>query len=95
FFFCLVVRVPRQSNYRVLQLLIIKAARSLIREEVMEHAQTYVVFQLTLVDQYQSTSFGTVKQEYSIPYGVQLPLFLEKTVEILDAYDGPGIGPSH
>ncbi|CAF1201753.1 unnamed protein product [Rotaria magnacalcarata] len=89
------VRVPRQSNYRLLQLLIIKAARSLIREEVIEHAQAYVVFQLTLVDQYQPTSFGTVKQEYSIPHGVSLPLFLEKTVEILDAYDGPGIGPSH
>lgn len=61
----------------------------------MEYAQDFVVFQLTLVDQYQSTPCGTVKQEYSIPHDVQWPLYLEKTVEILDAYDGPGIGPSH
>ncbi|CAF2848126.1 unnamed protein product [Rotaria sp. Silwood2] len=91
----IVVRVPRQSNYRTLQLSIIKAQRSLIRDDVMEYAQDYVVFQLTLVDQYQSTSFGTLKQEYSISHDVQWPLYLEKIIEILDAHDGPGIGPSH
>ncbi|CAF1436249.1 unnamed protein product [Rotaria sp. Silwood1] len=91
----IVVRVPRQSNYRTLQLSIIKAQRSLIRDEVMEYAQDYVVFQLTLIDQYQSTLFGTLKQEYSISHDVQWPLYLEKILEILDAYDGPGIGPSH
>ncbi|CAF1391358.1 unnamed protein product [Rotaria sordida] len=91
----IVVRVPRQSNYRTLQLSIIKAQRSLIRDEVMEYAQDYVVFQLTLVDQYQSTSFGTLKQEYSIPHDIQWPLYLEKIIEIHHAYDGPGIGPSH
>jgi hypothetical protein len=57
----------------------------------MEYAQDYVVFQLTLIDQYQSTS----KQEYPILHDVQWPLYLEKIVEILDTYDGPGLGPSH
>ncbi|CAF1315353.1 unnamed protein product [Adineta steineri] len=89
------VRVPRQSNYRALQLSIIKAQRSLIRDEAMEYAQEYVVFQLTLVDQYQTTTSGTLKQEYPIIHDVQLPLYLEKIVEILDTYDGPGLGPSH
>ncbi|UJR22199.1 hypothetical protein I4U23_025263 [Adineta vaga] len=89
------VRVPRQSNYRSLQLSIIKAQRSLIRDEAMEYAQDYVVFQLTLVDQYQMTSTGTSKEEYPVLHDVQLPLYLEKIVEILDTYDGPGLGPSH
>jgi hypothetical protein len=86
-----VVRVSRQSDYRALQLAIIKAQRSLIGDKVMESAQDYVVFQLTLVDQYQSTS----KQEYSIVHDVPLPLYLEKIIEILDTYDGPELGPSH
>jgi hypothetical protein len=89
------VRVPRESNYRALQLSIIKAQRSIIRDEAMEYAQEFVVFQLTLIDQYQSTTNGTIKQEYPIPHDVQWPLYLEKIVEILDAYDGPGLGPSH
>ncbi|CAF1157842.1 unnamed protein product [Adineta steineri] len=89
------IRVPRESNYRALQLSIIKAQRSIIRDEAMEYAQEFVVFQLSLVDQYQSTSNGIVKQEYPIPHDVQWPLYLEKIVEILDAYDGPGLGPSH
>jgi hypothetical protein len=87
----LAVRVPRQSNYRALQLSIIKAQRSFIRDEAMEYAQEYVVFQLTLIDQYQST----YKQEYPILHDVQWPLYLEKIVEILDTYDGPELGPSH
>jgi len=89
--FYLAVRVPRQSTYRTLQLSIIKAQRSLIRDEAMEYAQEYVVFQLSLIDQYQSTS----KQEYPIPHDIQWPLYLEKIVEILDTYDGPELGPSH
>lgn len=89
------VRVPRESNYRALQLSIIKAQRSIIRDEAMEYAQDFVVFQLSLIDQYQSTINGTIKQEYPILHDVQWPLYLEKIVEILDAYDGPGLGPSH
>ncbi|CAF3324573.1 unnamed protein product [Rotaria socialis] len=89
------VRVPRESNYRALQLSIIKAQRSIIRDEAMEYAQEFVVFQLSLIDQYQSTSCETIKKEYPILYDVQWPLYLEKIVEILDAYDGPGLGPSH
>ncbi|CAF1655369.1 unnamed protein product, partial [Adineta ricciae] len=89
------VRVPRQSNYRTLQMAIIKAQRSLIRDEAMEYAQDYVVFQLTLIDQYQITSAGASKEEYPVLHDVQLPLYLEKIVEILDTYDGPGLGPSH
>jgi hypothetical protein len=95
FFLCLAVRVPRESNYRALQLSIIKAQRSIIRDEAMEYAQEFVVFQLSLIDQYQSTTGGTIKQEYPILHDVQWPLYLEKIVEILDAYDGPGLGPSH
>jgi hypothetical protein len=89
------VRVPRESNYRALQLSIIKAQRSIIRDEAMEYAQEFVVFQLSLIDHYQSTTGGTIKQEYPILHDVQWPLYLEKIVEILDAYDGPGLGPSH
>ncbi|CAF1126018.1 unnamed protein product [Rotaria sordida] len=89
------VRVPRESNYRALQLSIIKAQRSMIRDEAMEYAQEFVVFQLSLIDQYQSTIGETIKKEYPIPYDIQWPLYLEKIVEILDAYDGPGLGPSH
>ena len=74
---------------------IIKAQRSLIRDEAMEYAQDYVVFQLTLIDQYQITSAGASKEEYPVLHDVQLPLYLEKIVEILDTYDGPGLGPSH
>ena len=61
----------------------------------MEYAQEFVVFQLSLIDQYQSTNKGIVKQEYPILHDVQWPLYLEKIVEILDAYDGPGLGPPH
>jgi hypothetical protein len=61
----------------------------------MEYAQEFVVFQLSLIDQYQVTTGGTIKQEYPILHDVQWPLYLEKIVEILDAYDGPGLGPSH
>jgi hypothetical protein len=57
----------------------------------MEYAQDYVVFQLSFIDQYQSIS----KQEYSIPHDIQLPLYLEKIVEILDTYDGLELGPAH
>jgi len=57
----------------------------------MEYAQDYVVFQLTLVDQYQTIS----KQEYPILHDVQWPLYLEKIIEILDTYDGLELGPSH
>ncbi|CAF0860000.1 unnamed protein product [Adineta ricciae] len=89
------VRVPRESNYRALQLSIIKAQRSLILDEAMEYAQEFVVFQLSLIDQYQSTNKGIVKQEYPILHDVQWPLYLEKIVEILDTYDGPGLGPPH
>lgn len=89
------IRVPRESNYRALQLSIIKAQRSIIRDEAMEYAQEYVVFQLSLIDQYQSTTNRILKQEYPIVHDVQWPLYLEKIVEILDAYDGPGLGPSH
>lgn len=87
--------MPRESNYRALQLSIIKAQRSIIRDEAMEYAHEYVVFQLSLIDQYQSTTNGTFKQEYPIVHDVQWPLYLEKIVEILDAYNGPGLGPSH
>ena len=61
----------------------------------MEYAQEYVVFQLSLIDQYQTTTSETLKQEYPIIHDVQWPLYLEKIVEILDTYDGPGLGPSH
>jgi hypothetical protein len=91
----LAVRVPRESNYRALQLSIIKAQRSLIRDEAMEYAQGFVVFQMTLIDQYRSSTGACNKQEYPILHDVQWPLYLEKIVEILDAYDGPGLGPSH
>ena len=94
-FFSLAIRVPRESNYRALQLSIIKAQRSIIRDEAMEYAQEFVVFQLSLIDHYQSNNDETTKKEYSIHYDVQWPLYLEKIVEILDAYDGPGLGPSH
>jgi hypothetical protein len=57
----------------------------------MEHAQEYVVFQLTLVDHYQSIS----KQEYPIVHNVQWPLYLERIIEILDTYDGSELGPAH
>jgi ribonuclease Y len=36
-----------------------------------------------------------MKQEYPIHHDVQWPLYLEKIVEILDAYDGHGLGPAH
>ncbi len=78
-----------------MQLSIIKAQRSLIRDEAMEYAQEYVVFQLSLVDQYQTATSDTLKQEYPIVHDVQWPLYLEKIVELLDTYDGPGLGPSH
>ncbi|UJR26916.1 hypothetical protein I4U23_008225 [Adineta vaga] len=89
------VRVPRESNYRALQLSMIKAQRSIILDEAMEYAQEFVLFQLSLIDQYQSTNNETMKQEHPILHDVQWPLYLEKIVEILDAYDGPGLGPSH
>lgn len=74
-----------------MQLSIIKAQHALVREEILEYAQKYAVFQLALVDQYQSTS----KEEYPIHSDLQWPLYLEKIVEILDTYDGPELGPSH
>jgi hypothetical protein len=85
------VRVPRQSTYSQLQLSILKVQRSLIRDEALDDAQEFVVFQLTFVDQYQSTS----KQEYTITYDTPWPLYLEKIVEILDTYDGSELGPAH
>lgn len=90
-FIYLAVRVSRQSTYRALQIAIIKAQHSLVRDDILEYAQKYVVFQLALIDQYQSIS----KEEYPIHSDLQWPLYLEKLVEILDTYDGPGLGPSH
>ena len=87
--------MPRESNYRALQLSIIKAQRSLIRDEAMEYAQEFVVFQLALIDHYQSSALAANRQEYPIAHDVQWPLYLEKIVELLDTYDGPGLGPSH
>ena len=87
--------MPRESNYRALQLSIIKAQRSLLRDEAMEYAQDFVVFQLSLIDHYRSNTGATTKQEYPIHHDVQWPLYLEKIVEILDAYDGHGLGPAH
>lgn len=62
----------------------------------MEYAQDFVVFQLSLIDHHRPTTAGAMtKQEYPIHHDVQWPLYLEKIVEILDAYDGPGLGPPH
>ena len=61
----------------------------------MEYAQDFVVFQLSLIDHYRSNTGATMKQEYPIHHDVQWPLYLEKIVEILDAYDGHGLGPAH
>ena len=53
------------------------------------------MFQLIFVDQYQSTSLRTSKQEYLIPHYVQQPFSLDMIVEILETYDRFGLGPSH
>lgn len=93
FFFVLsAVRVPRQSTYRSLQLSIIKAQHSSIRDQTIDYAQDYVVFQMTLVDQYQTT---LPKPECSIVHDVQWPLYFNKIDEILDTYVGQELGPSH
>ncbi|CAF0904671.1 unnamed protein product [Didymodactylos carnosus] len=88
------VHVPRESNYRTLQLSIIKAQRSNIKDEAMEYAQNFVLFELYLIDQYQQTR-GNVITEYPISHGVEWPLYLEKIVEILDASSISFAGPSH
>ncbi|CAF1349358.1 unnamed protein product, partial [Didymodactylos carnosus] len=89
------VRVPRVSNYRTLQLSIIKAQRSNIRDEAVEHAQNFVLFELFLIDQYQQQTLDNDATEYPITHDVQWPLYLEKIVEILDASSISFAGPSH
>lgn len=61
----------------------------------MQWAQDFVLFHLSLIDHYQPNTSINNRQEYPIAHDVQWPLYLEKIVEILDMYDGPGLGPSH